>query len=239
MALTAMTMLNAKNEPVIVLEGDLSFWTANGKLATIDIDWNDAEVVEFGNKDKVKDDFGTIDQYNKKQGEDYVNDWPAVKQTVLTTASMFANMTNKKKGLKIITPQEPATLEAIKNMTDEQKAELKAAQAKAEKRHLLYRDYDLATYDIKVHVDTIDMGNAAASAFASLAGEGQYRGGAVLIGTMEVRNRQTQELVCKLQFDHLKGRGSYAETARLGNVYWRLWGEELPAMIKAAGKKKK
>ena len=68
---------------VELASGSLSALKNAGEYAYVEIDWSKAKVVEFGRGDKVEKSFGTIDQYNKSQGADWVKDWPAVKQDIL------------------------------------------------------------------------------------------------------------------------------------------------------------
>lgn len=233
-ALFAAISVFASDDLLILESGSPDFWKEAGKLMTIDIDWSKATVVEWGNKNEVKEDFGTIEQYNKMKGEDYVRDWPDVKQSVLIGASSMTNMFSKK-GIKMITPQSPG----YEQLSDEQKAELKKQQAKMEKNKMnpvLYRDYSEASYDMLLIVDSIDMGNAGASAFSGLAGDALYRGGAELVGTIEVRDHQTNELVCKMHANHLKGRGNFSETSRITNLFWRLAEDAMPKLLKSLSK---
>lgn len=236
-ALTVCAFANAKDDLLIVEEGSPEFWTETGKLATVSIDWSNTVVVEWDGKGKVKNNFGTIEQYNRSKGEDFVRDWPNVQQVVEIHASSWANYVNKKKGLKIISPLSPTMFEAMKSMNEQQKKELTKDWPKQEKRGALYREYSEATYDIIYTVDSVDMGNAAAAAFAGLATP--YQGGAEMVGTFEVRNRATQQVVCKMHMNHVKGRGTYSETARLQFMFSRLYDDALPTLIKSLSKKKK
>lgn len=238
-ALTVCAFANAKDDLLIVEEGSPEFWTETGKLATVSIDWSNTVVVEWDNKGKVKNNFGTIEQYNRSKGEDFVRDWPNVQQVVENQAASWANYVNKKKGLKVISPMSPMMFEAMKNMDEKQKKELTKDWSKLEKKGTLYRDYSEAAYDIFFAIDTIDMGNAGASVFRTAFGEAQYNGGAEIVGTMEVRDHATQNIVCKMHMNHVKGLGTYSETARMYNVFWRLWQDALPTLIKSLSKKKK
>jgi len=238
-AVAVCAFAKANDELLIIEEGTPDFWGETGKLATVSLDWSNTVVVEWEGKGKVKNNFGTIEQYNRSKGDDFVRDWPNVQQVVEGQAASWANYVNKKKGLKVISPMSPMMFEAMKGMNEEQKAELTKDWPKQEKQGVIYREYSEAAYDIIFSIDTIDMGNAAASAFRAAFGEGQYRGGAEIVGTMEVREHSTQNVVCKLHLNHVKGLGSYAETARMSNVFWRLWQDAMPTLIKSLGKKKK
>lgn len=234
--MVAATMYASKDEMLILEEGSPAFWLEDGKFATLDIDWSGTSVVEWDGKNVVEKDFGTIDQYNHMQGDDYVNDWPTVQKTVLVTAAGGINVANKKKGLKGLSPNSPEIIASMKDMNDEQREALKQDLAKYEQNKIaptFIRDYSEASYDIFIKVDTVDMGNGAAAAFG-----GMYSGGAVIVGSMVVKDRATQQVVCKMHLNHVKGVGSYAQTARLQGVFTRLWTDALPTFIKNQGKKK-
>ena len=64
---------------VKLTSGDLSALKNAGEYAYVEIDWSKAKVVELGNKNKVKKELGSIDQYNKSQGTDAVKEWPKLK----------------------------------------------------------------------------------------------------------------------------------------------------------------
>lgn len=234
--LIAATTYAAKDEVLILEEGSPAFWLEDGKFTTLDIDWSNTSVVEWDGKNKVEKDFGTIDQYNRMQGEDYVNDWPTVQKTVLSGATGAINVANKKKGLKALSPNSPEIFASMKEMNDEQREALMQDLAKYEQNKIaptFFRDYSEAAYDIFIQVDTIDMGNGAAAAFSAFAG------GASMVGTMAVKDRATQEVVCKFHINHVKGLGSYAQTARINLLFNQLWSDALPNFIKNQGKKKK
>ena len=233
----ACSLVKASDELLILEEGSPAFWEETGKLATLSIDWSNTIVVEWGSKNKVKENLGTIDQRNRIKGEDYVRDWPSVQQTVLSGAAIMANQKNKKKGIKIIDPSSPTVLASMQNMAEDQKAALKKDLAKGEKKGVIYRDYSEAAYDIIISIDSIDMGSAAASAFGGGLAT-RYVGGADLVGSMVVRDRATKQLVCKLHLNHVKGIGNYGETARMNMAFFRLWTDAMPSLIKQLNKKK-
>ena len=230
-ALAVGMALNAKDDVLTIESGDLNFWTETGKYAIIDIDWSNTQVVEW-DKMKVEKEHGTIDQYNRMKGEDFVNDWPNVQTGVLGIAPAEANKLNKKKGIKIISPIDE---QALSVMTPEQKAEWEKSQAKAEKNGFVFRDASVANYQIKLTIDSIDMGNAAASAF----GMDPHNGGAIIVGKMQVFDRASNNLVCSIKINHLKGWGSYSETARMQMIFIALWKEEFPKLLKENGIKMK
>ena len=231
-ALAVSSIVYAKDDKLVLEQGSLDFWSETGKFAIIEIDWSKTQVVEWDGK-KVQKEFGTIDQYNRMKGEDYVNDWPKVQEGIKVGAPIEANKVNKKKGLKIITPLDPATQEAFNQMTDQQKAEWQKTQAKAEKNGVIYKEASEATYEIKLIVDSIDMGNAAASFFTP----DPHNGGAIIVGNMSVYNRETKELVASIKINHLKGIGTASETARMQMIFYALWKEAFPKFVKEQAKK--
>lgn len=229
-AVAVSVFANAKDDLLILESGNLNFWTETGKFATLDVDWSKAQIVEW-DKNKVEKEHGTFEEYNRLRGEEYVNDWPNVQQGILTFAPVYANKKNKKKGLKIMTPLDPATQEAFNVMDDKQKAEWQKAQAKSEKNGIYYREASLASYAIHLTVDSIDLGNGAASAF----GMDPHNGGVIIVGNMAVTNLANNEQVCSIKVNHLKGWGSFGETARMQMIFISLWNEAFPKLLKENG----
>ena len=229
-AVTVSVFANAKDDLLILESGSLNFWTETGKFATLDIDWSKAQIVEW-DKDKVEKEHGTFEEYNRLRGDDYVNDWPNVQRMILLTAPSELNKKNKKSGIKVLTLFDEQTQAAVNNMTPEQKAEWDKSQAKAQKNGIFYGDASQASYDIKISVDSIDLGNGAASAF----GMDPHTGGVIIAGTMAVFDRSTNKSVCSIKINHLKGWGSYGETARMQSFFIVLWKEAMPKLLKENG----
>lgn len=64
-------------DAIYKLEGSGDVSLLKGKTVAFAIDFDEAQIVEFDNDSKtVLRNFGSIDQYNKDHGEDYVRDWP-------------------------------------------------------------------------------------------------------------------------------------------------------------------
>lgn len=229
-AVTVGVFANAKDDALILESGSLNFWTETGKFATLDIDWSKAQIVEW-DKNKVEKEHGTFEEYNRLRGEEYVNDWPNVQNMVLLTAPAELNKKNKKSGIKVLSLWDEPTQAAINGMTPEQKAEFEKSQAKAQKNGVYYGDASQAAYDIKISVDSIDLGNGAASAF----GMDPHNGGVIIVGNMAVTDRATNESVCSIKINHCKGWGSYGETARMQLFFYALWKEAMPKLLKENG----
>lgn len=123
------------------------------------------------------------------------------------------------------------TQTAVNSMTPEQKAEWDKSQAKAEKNGLFYGEASQASYDIKFTVDSIDLGNGAASAF----GMDPHNGGVIIVGNMAVIDRATNEPVCSIRINHVKGWGSFAESARMQMFFYAFWKEAMPKLLKENG----
>ena len=79
-----------------------------------------------------------------------------------------------------------------------------------------------ADFKIVVHVDNLDMGNAAAAAL----GVGAKSGGAVYRGSIEIVNLKTNQADCVFE-GLVKGVTNYSEVSRLGLAY-----AELPKAMK-------
>ena len=229
-AVAVSVFANAKDDLLILESGNLNFWTETGKFATLDVDWSKAQIVEW-DKNKVEKEHGTFEEYNRLRGDEYVNDWPNVQKSVLVYAPSELNKKNKKSGIKILTLLDEQTQAAVDAMTPEQKAEWDKSQAKAQKNGVFYGDASQASYDIKITVDSIDLGSGAASAF----GMDPHNGGVIVVGNMAVTDRATNEPVCSIKINHCKGWGSYGETARMQFFFYVLWKEAMPKLLKENG----
>jgi len=80
-------------------------------------------------------------------------------------------------------------------------------------------DAPAAFYKIVIHVNNLDMGNGG-SAFVPFASA--KAGGVIMIGTVDIIDLKTNEVVCSLSVDEVKGLGTPSETARLGLMYFEL-----------------
>ena len=66
----------APKDAISLLWGDASCLNEKGKTVLVAVDFNKAKVVEFDKEFNIENTIGSIDQYNKSHGEDYVRDWP-------------------------------------------------------------------------------------------------------------------------------------------------------------------
>lgn len=84
---------SAPVDDIYLLESSSPFKFDKGKTVELDIDFSQAEIVEFDRDYRtVLRNFGSIDKYNADHGEDYVKDWP----DDLSIMTVFAckNLTN-------------------------------------------------------------------------------------------------------------------------------------------------
>ena len=73
---------------VKLTSGSLNVLKNAGEYAYVEIDWSKAKVVELGYNNKVDKDHGTITQYNKAQGADWVKDWTKIKRLVENSTAL-------------------------------------------------------------------------------------------------------------------------------------------------------
>ncbi len=196
---------------VTLLSGDISILKKAGEYAYVETDWSKAKVVEFGRKNKIDKDFGSVDAYNKSQGQDWVYDWPKVKHNIALAcawekypARPCFNKKNKN-GLQItVTPDE------WKNY--------KSSSADLQKKmssHTIYVDPKSAKYKFVVRVELIDMGNGVASQF----GMNVKNGGAILKGTVELIEIKTGKKLATFGVDYAKGWGNISQETRLMDLF--------------------
>ncbi|MBR1808895.1 MAG: hypothetical protein IJ776_05875 [Paludibacteraceae bacterium] len=111
-------MLYASDTEVSLKSGKLDFLKKSGEYAYLEIDWSKAQVVEFDRNMKVEKKLGTVAQYNQKQGQDWVKDWPMVQRRATEgvilrkNGSICFNKKNKK-GLQM--SSSPATWKFYKS----------------------------------------------------------------------------------------------------------------------------
>ena len=136
---------------VELASGSLSALKNAGEYAYVEIDWSKAKVVEFGRGDKVEKSFGTIDQYNKSQGADWVKDWPALKQDILNFTAWKKYPTrpcfNKKNKKGTLITVNPAVWKS----------------KSSDKDHCIWENPSKAKYKFVLTVEQVDMGNGVAS----------------------------------------------------------------------------
>jgi len=75
------------------------------------------------------------------------------------------------------------------------------------------------SYKFVIHVNSLDMGNGAS---AALPFSSAKAGGVIMSGTIDIIDVQTNEVVCILSVDNVKGDGTFSETTRLGLMYIEL-----------------
>ena len=191
--------------------GKLDVLTKSGEYAYVEIDWSKAQVVELGRGDKIEKNFGSIDAYNKKQGADWVKDWPAVKREIVNATAWEKYPARKcfnkknKNGLQItVNPQIWKAYNASKD--EDEKEDMKD--------HCVWVNPAQAKYKFVLTVTQVDMGNGAASAF----GMGKSTGGAILSGTIQLIEIKTGKTLATITVKNSKGIGNYSQRTRLLDV---------------------
>ena len=215
-AVSALSLFASDTE-VTLKSGKLDFLQKSGEYAYLEIDWSKAQVVEFDRNMKVEKRFGTVAQYNQKQGQDWVKDWPMVQRRATEgvilkkNGSICFNKKNKK-GLQM--SSSPATWKFYKACKDE-------GEKKSYEKHYVMQDPKNAKYKFVVTVNQIDMGSGAASAF----GMGMSTGGAILTGTMKAVEIKTGKTLATFDIKKCKGYGNYAQYIRLQMLFSMLFAE--------------
>jgi hypothetical protein len=77
-------------------------------------------------------------------------------------------------------------------------------------------DVSVATHKIVIHVKSMDVGNAFGT-FMPFANA--KAGGVSIIGTIDVVDMTTNQVLCVLYVDEVKGEGGMSETARMGMMF--------------------
>ena len=212
-------------EDVELTSGDVHFFKDPANYAILEIDWSKTHVVEFGANNKVKNDLGSIDEFNRSQGEDWVRDWPAVQASVLlsnTLKKFFFNKANKK-GMHIVAPQQ--VWDAYNNGTLVGKN-----RTSTEKNYYLI-DPATAQYKIVVHIDLVDMGNTGASIVFG-GGLARKAGGAKIMGYIDCIDLRTNKSAAQFVINDTRGEGGWTQAIRLGNVIAQCLGVEVMKIIK-------
>lgn len=80
-------------------------------------------------------------------------------------------------------------------------------------------DESVATHKIVIHVKTLDVGNATGIFMPFAPADA---GGASMIGTVDIIDLQTNNVLCVLYVDEVKGDGTPSETIRMGMMYHEL-----------------
>lgn len=68
---------DAPKDAICTIWGDASCLNERGKTCLVLVDFDKAEIVEFDKDFNIENSLGSVDEYNKSHGEDYVRDWPA------------------------------------------------------------------------------------------------------------------------------------------------------------------
>lgn len=184
--------------------GDLSALKKAGEYAYVEIDWSKAQVVEFDRSGKVEKSHGTVDQYNKAQGADWVQDWPELKRFIVNCTAWEKYparpcFNKKNKNGALITVPPVVWKEYAKTKDDALKA------------HCIWVDPAKAKYKLVLTVTQVDMGSGAASGF----GIGMKTGGAIICGKLKLVEIKTGKTLATLTVDHCKGIGNYSQRTRL------------------------
>lgn len=196
---------------VSLMSGSLSALKKSGEYAYVEIDWSKAQVVELGRGGRVEKNYGSIDAYNKRQGSDWVKDWPEVKRFVChSTAwekypgrSCF-NRENKK-GVQItVNPEYWRAYQACKD--EDTREDMRD--------HCVWVNPSKAKYKFVFTVSQVDMGNGVASGF----GMKVSTGGAIISGTIKLIEISSGKVLATLKVDHCKGFGNYSQRTRLNDV---------------------
>ena len=187
--------------------GDLSALKQADEYAYVEIDWSKAQVVEFDRSNKVDKSHGTIDQYNKAQGEDWVKDWPELKRFIVNCCAW-----EKYPGRKCFNKKNKnGTLITVPPVVWKEYAKTKDDDLKS---HCIWVDPAKAKYKLVLTVTQVDMGSGTASAF----GMGMSTGGAIICGKLKLIEIKTGKTLATLSVDHCKGIGNYSQRTRLMDV---------------------
>lgn len=227
--MVAATMFAKKGE-VIITEGNVKFMQEAGKTAIVEVNFPNTQVVEFDD-DKVKEDFGTIDQYLRAHNDDWTAtiiqentagmevDVAAMRKESMAAYDGQMFNFNNKKGMKILASQ---------RMQNNSQAMDAKQKAKMQKYGILFGDRAAADYKFAINIDTLDMGNnagvAATIMFGSFASEA---GGVLLIGSMDVYDMHTNEIIAKIKFDKVRGDSGMTPDVRMMNVLNEIFVKEL------------
>jgi hypothetical protein len=210
LSVITLTIAKASDTNVTLKSGSLDFLSRSGEYAYLEINWSGAQVVEFGRNMKVEKTFGSVAEYNKKQGSDWVRDWPTVQRRATEGVALRKNGSvcfNKKNknGLQICCS--PATWKFYKSTKD---TDEKASYDK----HYVMVDPAKAKYKFVVTVSKIDMGSGAASAFG-----GMSTGGAIMTGTMKAVEIKTGKTLATFDIKECQGMGNFAQYIRLQMLF--------------------
>lgn len=193
-----------------LMSGSLNALKDSGEYAYVEIDWSKAQVVEFDGDFKIDENYGSMDEYNKRQGGSWTRDWPQVQLFVaLSTAwdSYPGRPTfNKRNDEGVQITVNPEVWKAYQDCTDEETRE-------DMRDHCLWVDPSGAKYKFILRVEYVDMGNSGAAHFGSLK-----TGGAILAGIIDLIEIATGNQLAQVSVYYCKGHGMYAQQSRLMDV---------------------
>lgn len=196
---------------VELTSGSLSALKKSGEYAYVEIDWSQAKVVELGRNDRVEKNFGSIDAYNKRQGSDWVRDWPSVKLSIVNATAWekypARKCFNKKNRDGVLITVNPQVWKAYQSTRDEDERE-------GMKDHCIWVNPSKAKYKFVLTVTQIDMGNGVASGF----GVKMSTGGAIMSGTIKLVDIKSGKTLATIAVKNCKGIGNYSQRTRLMDV---------------------
>ena len=83
-------------------------------------------------------------------------------------------------------------------------------------------DETAASYKIVIHVKYLDMGNAGSFFVTMAIGGSQKAGGVIMSGSIDIIDLKTNNVVCVLYVDDVKGAGHPQDAIRMGMMYFEL-----------------
>ena len=90
-------ILSSCASKVHLVQGEAAFVRQSNGFILFEMDYSQCRVVEYSFfMNKIKEDFGTVDDYNRMRGEDWVADWPKVNQGMADAFMHRFNRRNKK-----------------------------------------------------------------------------------------------------------------------------------------------
>lgn len=68
---------SGKQDAIYLISGDASCLDEKGEVCAVKIDFSQSRIVNFDKEFKIEEESGSLEQYNSKHGEEFVNNWPA------------------------------------------------------------------------------------------------------------------------------------------------------------------
>ena len=193
-----------KVEDIEILEGDLSFYLETESYAKVNLDLSDCYVVEMEDDGDIKEVVGKVDSLNTLPKDN--NNQIDLKEFYHHFLGYISNISYQKMYIK---PKK--IIKFI--IAQPEREEYLAAHAKEKKKfekkfHVV--DDSLAKYDIVFKIDTVDVGYFA----PGILGAG---GGAKAKGSVLVKNVETNDIICNLKINYIKGQyGPAVDHQRFG-----------------------